>query len=47
MKNGKKKSDLRFNDHDFQIDDILILEEYDDTDFTTGRMHSEFDIKNI
>lgn len=36
VKIGIKEFELRKNDRDYKVGDTLILEEYDDTDFTTG-----------
>lgn len=36
VKSGKKSFEIRVNDRDYQVGDMLILEEYDNTDFTTG-----------
>lgn len=36
IKSGKKPFEIRFNDRNYQIGDTLVLEEYDNTDLTTG-----------
>jgi ASC-1-like (ASCH) protein len=36
VKIGTKDFELRKNDRNYQVGDTLILEEYDDADFTTG-----------
>ena len=36
VKSGKKPFEIRVNDRDYQVGDILVLEEYNNTDLSTG-----------
>lgn len=36
VRQGKKNFEIRYNDRDYRVGDVLILEEYDDTGANTG-----------